>query len=124
MSTRADIQTRLVTLLPADKYEFVDNLGELGEPNPGHPNRLQLIRTALEPTDMQGSYWQEFELWAVVPDSDPEDVETAVDDVLSDVLPILDLTDWMLWTRAERAVHPNGFHGYRITFKALSTSTQ
>ena len=124
MSTRTDIRNRLVGLLPANKYEFVDNLGQLGEPNAAHPNRLQLIREALEPTSSQGSYWQEFALWVVVPDSDPDEAEAAVDDVLGDVLPILDTTDWLLWTRAERATHPDGFQGYRITFKALSTSTQ
>lgn len=122
MSTRTQIGDAIREAMPDTASVLVD-VRDLGEIDPAVTAVVQIIRERVENINTVNLI-ERFELWVVDPHTDPTLLEDYLDDSLDAVLEAINGLDWLLWTQAERAMHPSGnYHAYKITVHTQSYIT-
>ncbi|QEO08889.1 hypothetical protein [Protaetiibacter larvae] len=123
MSSRTDLRDYFEAQLPATIKVYAD-ARDLAELEPGYDAFLQLIRTQIEPANTQSRVIETFELTVLIPASDLNTDEAALDDAFDDVLLAVIRSPGMLWTPSVRGRHPNGHPAIQLNITAASPITE
>lgn len=90
---------------------------------PDHLTRpTVMVWTAdLEPAPAvgRGRLVTNLDVWVLTPRQDPATADDLLDTHLVEVIGVLHNLPWIDWTRAERGVLADTYHGYRITARAV-----
>lgn len=122
MGARQQLGVALDAALP-DSIVIVTDVRDLGELAPEITGVVQIIRTNIDNLGEKNQL-QHMELWVVDPHIDPSLAEDSLDDNLDAVIEALARLDWLLWTTAERGLHPGGkYEAYKITIQTKSYIT-
>lgn len=138
MSSRTDLATALAPVLAGvvldDRVgvKMVPTPRNLGEIDPGLAGVAQLVRREISPGSTVGRFRVEFDLWVVSavttgsvdPVTGSDDVEDHLDDLVDAVLETLDPLGAILWDKATRETHPDGYPAYRIELAAPASSVK
>ena len=124
MGAYTDLVTKLTEQL-SDTILLIPDPRVVGELDPEKTGFAQLIRTSVEASEYPGRWLTGWELWVCTPKKDLPEAEAALTDLLDEVLVILDTEcPWLEWSRAERLVHDDNYHGFRIPFTTAGSTEQ
>lgn len=121
MGVRSDLAAALDAALP-DSVQVVKTVRDLGELDPAVTGVVQLVRTQVAPAPETGSFLNTFDVWTVTPKTDSDlvddDLDAALDALLEAMLPL----GYLAWETAEREMHPDGYHAYKMNVTVKSDS--
>lgn len=120
MSVRTDLATALATAL-GDDYRVVGWQHGIDRV----PKRTVMVWVdALTPVGISSDNLKvDLALWVLTPSEDTPTADDDLDDALLDVIEALRPLTAFTWTRAQRGVYEDRFHGYQLTISAAGRVT-
>jgi hypothetical protein len=102
MGTRQQLAAALKPLLPP-RVKLVDVPRSLDGIEANKPVVILYREKRSKAPNSIGSYTDTFTLWIITPGLDPQRAETALDDLLDDVVLAIDGIQWITWSSADRS---------------------
>lgn len=120
MSVRSDLAAALKPLLPASiKIIYVPRSLDGIETN--RPVCMLYREGMTKAPNGQGFYLNDFALWLISPNIDPNRAEDSLDLLLDQTIEALDVLDWLNWTNVERSTFgDNQAPAFKITLQIVT----